>query len=291
MSERETVIYQTPLPKKSKFHEMSDRFQDRQEQLHFPYETLEFDFLAVPLLNLISDQHAGNKFTDYARIEQETDEIIKTPNSYVIMLGDYIDNVNWNPGQLEEMEQTPEQVEYLRSYFDYLASYKKLLVILQGDHDGWLKKAGFDLMAEAAERWNAHASHGVTQVIANVGRQEYRLGLAHQLPGHSMYNRTHPQKRASIFGGLRGADLIASGHNHQKGYSLDYQQEFDGDREVHLLALGSYKSTDGWLAKKGFKKQQPEQMYGAAVKLSADRKQITYFPDIVQANQQHRGED
>lgn len=281
-------IYDTPLPEKDGFHEWSARFQERQEQVHKPHETIELTFLAIPLINFIGDQHVGHPETDYARIEREADEIVKTPNSFVFMMGDYVDNLHWNPGQMDEMEQTPAQVEYIRSYFDYLASYNKLLLIMRGDHDGWMLKAGFDLLTESAERWHAHHAHGITQVKARVGQQEYCIGVAHQLPGHSMYNRLHPQMRAERFGGLRGSDVIVSGHNHQKGYAMDYQQNFDGDREVHYIANGTYKASDSWLAKKGFKRQQPEQMFGSAIRLEAKKKHVTYFSDIIDANESHR---
>ncbi|RLI55097.1 MAG: hypothetical protein DRP09_11085 [Candidatus Thorarchaeota archaeon] len=282
------VVYKTPLPEQGSFHDWSQRFQDRQEVVNQPYQNVEYDFFAPIVINLIADGHIGHPATDYKRLEQEADEIVQTPNSFVFLLGDMINNMNWNPGQMEEMEQTPEQIEYFRSYMDYLASYQKLLLVVRGDHDGWLLKSGFDMLAEASERYGAHATAGVTQVKANVGAQEYKVGVAHQLPGHSMYNKTHPQVRAERFGGLRGADVIASAHNHGKGYSTDWQQNFDGTHQTHYVALGAYKPTDGWLAKKGFKMQDPEQMYGAAVRLDRDSDHIVYYDDILTANKEHR---
>lgn len=283
------VVYNTPLPERGDFKDWSNRFKARQDETGVFRNELEFTFTAPILINLIADMHVGHPTTNYARIEQEADEIVKTANSFVMILGDQINNLNWNPGQMEEMEQPPEQIEYVRSFYEYLATYNKLLLVMQGDHDGWLLKAGFDMLTEVPDHYGAHATHGITQVTANVEEQAYKMGMAHQLPGHSIYNVVHPQMRAERFGGLRGSDIIVSGHNHKKGYATDYQQNFDGTHQVHYIALGPYKETDAWLAKKGFKRQDPTQMFGAAIHLEAEKKHIVYVDDIVEANQRKRG--
>lgn len=243
---------------------------------------LDFTATAPTLLNFIADWHIGHPSTHYDRITQEVEVIAKKRNSFAVLLGDMIDNMNWNPGQFEQIGQAPEQILYFRSLLQFLADKRSLLLYVQGDHDGWLMKAGYDPKQEAIAR-GVHGTNGPTQMTVKYKDGEKRIGVAHQLPGHSVYNPNHPQVRAEreIF---RGADVIVSGHNHRKGNQRIYPNEWEGARPMDLIALGPYKPTDSWLAKKGFKVQEPEQMYGTAITINPGRGEIYVLDDIVKAN-------
>jgi hypothetical protein len=208
----------------------------------------------------------------------------------VVLVGDEIDNLTWNPGQMGEMEQTPEQINYFRALLQYFADNNKLLHRISGDHDGWLMKGGFNLQDEVRDRYKASTSQGPTYLDFKVDGTSYKFFGAHKLPGHSMYNRNHPQMRAERFAGGRGADVVFSGHNHQKGHAEDYAREWPGEPHlVHYIALGPYKQTDEYLAKNGFSRQRSKEMFGSAVKIHPGEKHVIYFEDIIEANKIRKG--
>lgn len=278
------MITETPLPQGWDYKEwgsiMGMAGRDWQET-QSPNK-LDFTTTAPILLNFIADWHIGHPTTHYDRITQEVEVIAKKKNSFAVLLGDMIDNMNWNPGQFEQTGQTPEQVLYFRSLLQFLADKRSLLLYVQGDHDGWLMKAGYDPKQEAIQR-GVHGTNGPTQMNIRYKDGEKKIGVAHQLAGNSIYNPNHPQIRAEreIF---RGADVIVSGHNHRKGNQRQYMNEWEGVKPVDFIALGPYKPTDSWLAKKGYKTQEPEQMYGTTVTIDTRRGEIYVNDDIVKAN-------
>ncbi len=276
------VIYNTPLPTEIGFPQWTEWMIARQDSLWRELTRVEYTFMAPTIINFMGDLHVGHPSTHYSRISEEAEAIKEKPHSFLILLGDLIDGMHWNPGQLEEAEQIPEQVLYVQSLLRYLAEDKKLLLAIQGDHDGWLKKMGWNLYADMA-RYGGHSTNGPTAIEANLGENQYRIGAAHRLPGHSIYNPSHPQMRAEreIF---RGADVVVSGHTHRKGYSRSYITEWDRVYPVDMINVGAYKPTDSWLQKNGFRPQRTEQMYGSAIKIEPGEKHVIVFDDILKAN-------
>lgn len=264
-------------------NEWHQRFQERAAKFPKNQTDVTFTFTTPAMINLLSDLHIGHPTTNYKRIEDEINVISDTENSYVIFVGDLINNMNWNPGQMEEAEQTPQQIGYLKSIIDHFVKKDKLLHAIHGDHDGWLKKSGYDIYGDLAEE-GVSSSNGPTFFHMNVDQQLYEMAGAHQLPGHSIYNPTHPQARAYRFGSMHGADVIFSGHNHKKGVAATFQHELGQPKEVNLVALGPYKEHDDWLAKKGWPEQRPEEMFGVAVYLNALVHQVEVDLDIIKAN-------
>jgi len=284
----------TPLPIERGFKDYhSPRFRQRAEQFkeNFEVPTNHVEIRlpdTVNCINFIPDLHAGSGFTDYERIEQEIDVIMGTPNSYIIFMGDLIDGFFFNSAQMEEMEQTPEQIKYMKALFKHVSSDNRLLAALGGDHDLWPKKMGINPYADFAETYGAHYLQGMSYLTLYVGEQEYHITLAHQLPGSSIYNNTHPQMRAANrHGGAFGSDIVVSAHNHKKGYSRDTVKAFGNKRHnVHYIALGPYKSQDDYSRKNGWVVQQPEEMYGASVILRPDRNEVVYEHSILGAGEE-----
>lgn len=271
-----------PLPKSATYLQVSGQFQERAAQPRTDQENVSFTFFAPTIIALMADLHIGAKDTDYKRIESEVEKIRRTAHMYVILAGDLADNMHWNPGQFEQAEQTPEQLVYLRALLEYLGRDKKLLHSIGGDHEGWMMKQGFDINSEMARHGASH-SRGPTYFDLRVGKNKYAMAGAHQLPGHSIYNVTHPQMRAVRFGSMHGADVVFSGHNHKKGTAMAYQHELGEPQQTHYIALGPYKAHDSWLAKKGWARQKPLEMGGVAVKFGAVGRDITIYEDIQEA--------
>lgn len=281
----------TPLPEKRDFSYWIDRFQTRQEQAletrEFSTNHVEIDFPQTVCLNLIGDVHTGGAYVDYGRLKQEVEAIYNAPNSYVLLIGDLVDGFFWGgESQMQEIEQVPEQVQFTNSLLEYLAERKKLLIGWGGDHDGWAKKMGMSMYTEFADKFHAHYMQGLGFLTAKVDGVKYQISAAHRLPGHSMYNKNHPQVRAERNGGAWGSDVIVSGHTHQKGYSNAGIAEFGGTtRQVHYISVGPYKYTDDYAQKLGFAQQGREELFGSAIILHSDRKKVEYYSDILEANE------
>lgn len=281
--------FETPLPIDKDFNHWSARFRKRQEEYQNDVERVNSVEITLPdtsVINFIGDLHVGSPNVDYDRIAQEIETVVTTSRSYVMLMGDTVDGFFFNPAQMEQMEQPPEQFQYIDSLVSHLADNDKLLVGWSGDHCSWAKKMGNSAYSHFAQRAKAHYMEGLGFVTINIGDHKYRIAGAHRLPGHSMYSKTHPGKRAEKFGGARGADIIVHGHTHQKGYALEPVSEFGGaSRGIHYISVGPYKNTDEYARKLGFSEQSEAQLFGSAVVLEKDRKMITYYDSILEANQ------
>lgn len=275
----------TDMPLTRDFPYWGERFEVRQKQ----YKETEnrskdivIQFDEEPIINIVGDWHTGHPETDHQRINNEVKICLETPNSYMMVFGDGVDGMWWNPGQMEQVEQPPEQYQYLNSIFKALGEKGKLLVVGGGDHDGWAKKMGIDPYAEFSQKYGAYYTQGVACVTLRVGEIDYKLVGAHRLPGFSMYNNVHAEMRLSKE--LQGADIYVGAHNHVKGYSEQDIQQVDGDRLVSFISVGPYKKSDDYSRKKGFVEKSENGMYGCAIKLYKDHRQVKYYSSILEGN-------
>lgn len=280
------VGFDTPLPTDKPFSYWSTRFDRRSAEMQDAKErtqSAEVTFHDTTLLNFIGDIHAGSADTDYKRVEDELTAIVRTPNSYCVLMGDAIDGFFFNPAQMNAAEQVPEQVEYYHSMLRYLGDHKKLIAGWGGDHDGWAAKMGVSANARFARETGAYYMNGVGFVTAHLPNIDYRIMGAHRLPGFSMVNNAHPPMRAAKE--TQGADIVVSGHTHQKAVTQQPQKMFGGHaRVITYLSVGPYKRTDDYSQKLGFADQPSEALYGASVILSKDRKYVAPYYDILEAH-------
>ena len=276
---------ETPLPEKKEWPYWSERFIKRQEQYReVVYNKERHVEITIPehsLLSFIGDGHPGHPWTFHERIKAEIDLILNTPNSYIFLGGDMIDGYFFNPAQFEQIEQAPEQVAYMKSMIEALGQEGKLLVAWSGDHDGWSKKMGIDPYAEFANEVKSYFMHGVGFITLKNGDNITRITAAHQLPGHSIYNKAHPAIRASRE--IQGADWYVNFHTHKKAHLEQGVDLFGGDaRWVHALSCGPYKASDEYSRKKGWMHQNPKEMFGFSFIL--DGEDNAYCRDIVKAH-------
>lgn len=288
----ELPVMETPVPLKKDFKYWDDRFTERQKQYNEVAEVVnshvEISFPRTICLNFIGDLHIGGSNVDYERISQEAEVIVNNPESYVMAMGDLIEGFFWNPAQSEQIEQVPEQYKYMRELLKYYADHKKLLIGWTGDHDNWVKKMGIGAYSDFSEFTGGHLMSGVGYATLNVGKQTYKITGAHRFPGNSIYNKNHPGKRSLVFGGSRGSDIVVSAHTHGKGHTQDSLTGFGGVAEdVHIINIGPYKWNDGYAQKLGLTPiaNGVGQMYGSAVILNSNNKDIRYYNDILKANE------
>jgi hypothetical protein len=277
----------TELPLVRDFRYWGDRMVERQKVYQEVTERLDkctINFDDDVVINLMSDLHVGAIETDYQRIQDEITAIVDNPRGYLMLMGDAVDGFFFNPAQFEQIEQAPEQFAYLKSMMTFLGEKGKLLVGWGGDHDGWIKKMGIDPYVLFSRTCGAYYMQGVGYVTINVGEQEYKIVGAHRIPGHSMYNNSHPEMRLARE--VQGGDIYVAGHTHKKGHSEQAVANFDNSdsKNVHYISLGPYKASDEYAKKKGFPKQGKAEMFGCAIELKKDSKQVIYHSSILDAN-------
>lgn len=278
------MITDMPLTRDNKY--WGERFETRRKQYKendIRKNNVEISFNEEPIINFMGDLHIGSPETDYQRINNEVEIISQTPNSYLMVLGDTVDGFFFNPAQFEQVEQAPEQFEYINSIFTRLGKEKKLLVAFSGDHCTWVKKSGSDPYAEFSQKFGAYYMSGVGFINLKVGEIDYKFVGAHRLPGFSMYNNAHAEMRLSK--DIQGADIYLGAHTHAKGYIQQEVQQFGGEsRLVNFISVGPYKSGDDYSRKRGFPNKTENGMYGCAIKLYKDHRQVKYYSSILEAN-------
>lgn len=272
------------------FNYWSERFINRSdifdETPRVDSHYIKFEFKDKILLNFSGDKHIGSPYVDYERIRDEASVEAKTPNSYHVEMGDIVDGFFFNPAQMEQIEQPPEQFKYAKSLLKYYGENKKLLVGVGGDHDLWAEKYGNSFYDDFKNDTGGIYMHGVSFLEFKVGSQTYKITVAHRTPGNSMYNKTHGAMRL-YKDSSEGSDIVVTAHNHQKGHTRQAIREFGGiSRMVDYVSVGAYKSEDDYSRKMGFGIQAPEEMFGCSIVLYPDKKLVRYYDDIIMANKE-----
>jgi len=253
--------------------EMSPR-ADREVKIHFP---------RTSILNITGDWHYGHPNCNEDRIKQEMEVIKNTPDSYFAFTGDLVHGIFWGgTGSSEQSATLDEQRLFLAALFD--STKGKVLLGISGEHDSkWAAKSGADPYFDFSERTGAPYIRGIAEVEMTVGEQSYKMVNQHRARGHSMYNKDHPTTRQSRFD-LQGADIYTSNHNHRKKVAQEAIRVFGGARMITHGASGAYVSGDEFGDRSGFPKLKPEEMYGIAIRVHADRQLVEIEYDIIEAH-------
>ena len=110
---------------------MIEQFINRQEQLGQPSSDLKYYFPNEPIINFMSDLHLGGD-CDYTRVQNELNTICNKKDSFVILDGDIIDAFCFQPAQMEQIEQVPQQIKLAKEIIDKLTQANRLLAVIHG---------------------------------------------------------------------------------------------------------------------------------------------------------------
>lgn len=222
----------------------------REEFEGLPEEiTLEIESKEPIIIATLGDIHAGGKELDYELLREDVRFIAAHPNAYAILGGDLIDGFFFNPAQDQQVASWNEQRMFIRSILDELDG--KILFFIEGDHDMWAGKMGGTIYDQIRDEFGAEVVRGSTRVNLHLPDVHYKMVAAHQLPGHSIYNDTHPEIRESKFG-TQGADIYIGFHTHKKAIHKQVIQTFDECKEQLFVSSGPYKYSDDYSKKKGW---------------------------------------
>lgn len=255
-------IQETPLPQQRDFEWwQQEMIQRRDTRMEFEGRPRHIE-VAIPTeipiaVAMMGDQHLGGMYHDYELLGQHVELISEHPLIYVALGGDIVNGMFWNPGQDQELDSFWEQVAHARAMMDKMGP-DKILWALEGDHDMWAGKNGITMYHDFLQRYRSHLLRGPSRVELLVGDQNYRIVTAHQFPGHSIYNKSHPAVRAGRE--LQGADVYVGYHTHDKGHSNQPVREFDGVKNQYFIMPGPYKYSDEYALKKGYAQQERDQL-------------------------------
>lgn len=181
-------------------------------------------------------------------------ELAGRPNVYGVCVGDKANN--W-VGRLmrEYAEQHTTKSDARRLAHWYLAeSGVNWLFHVLGNHDAWNEgECIYDLLNVDGHyfvNWDA-------RVELRAGNDRWRVHVAHDFKGNSIYNKTHGPSRAAMFSG--GAELYVCGHKHTFG-TQSFEIEETG-KLIHAIRARGYKDFDTYALTNGF----PQGAHGAAV--------------------------
>ena len=200
----------------------------------------------------IGDLHLGSYFCNVKEVKRKFEEIKNTPNMYVVLMSNLIDNAmpSQFPSNMLVNNLTPDkQVLVMRKMLEELNEKGKILgAVTSPCHEGWTwKHTGQDINA-LLFRFEGRKF----PVLQNGGRltikfpkQEYVGFLYHQVgPFESNFNRTHALKQLNRLGNLMEADFSFGGHRHVAASETSWEGNGERRKLVAYIRTGSEKGTD-----------------------------------------------
>lgn len=169
-------------------------------------------------LMALGDTHIGSIATDHGLLESITDEILSTPNLYVVLLGDILDMAVKLRGVAEVQGSVlPSELQYV-----YAASWlaeiaPRVLCATWGNHDVDREEAllGSSRLAAIYADKNVAYSNGIAHVDLILGEATYPLALSHTFRGRSIYNPVHGAQRYATLTPSRS--IVMAGDSHVPG--------------------------------------------------------------------------
>jgi len=202
----------------------------------------------------IGDPHVDDDGCNWPLLRQHI-ELAKLPNVYSVNIGDTTNN--WS-GRLERLysyqESSVATAHKLAKWFMCEAGITWLCWIF-GNHDQW---------GHGAEILNAMNTDGIVMedwqaritVTFETGF-ELPIWIAHDFPGHSMWNSMHGALKAAKMRG--GAKIYACGHKHT--WAVQHEEAPDNGEVTWLLRARGYKYMDHYADTRMY----PQGKYGATI--------------------------
>lgn len=166
----------------------------------------------------LSDTHIGSWATDYKLFEAMTQEIIDTPEFFVILLGDLLNMAIKlrSVAEIHDDALTPgDQFDVLESWLGDIGH--KVLAATWDNHavEREEKQAGSSTMARILSRRVIYHK-GIGHLDIAVGEQVYKVAVSHHFQGTSIYNPVHGAQRYLIMQ-APDREIAACGDSHVPG--------------------------------------------------------------------------
>lgn len=244
-------------------------------------QRIEFDSPTICLV-AVADLHFGGPGVDYPRAFAEAELIADMPNTWLITVGDMVDN--FIVGKLVQQRlkaefSIAEEWALVRRYLRIVAD--KLILAVAGNHDQWtMAMSGLDYFGDVLEQLdqNQRCIYNRHRALAEIVVDGWPLlaRVQHKWRGSSIYNPTHGIERAAKFD--HPFDLGLGAHIHRGGLA---RQFICRGRTAMALLAGTYKRVDDYALQQGF--AQPNEAVAVAVILDAETHTMTGYNSLERA--------
>jgi hypothetical protein len=196
------------------------------------------------------DVHFGNVGTDVARVFAEHDLIKSMPNTYLISMGDLLDNfIIGNLRGVHAKSRSSISDQWALAEVLLRSMEDKLIGVVGGNHEAWSNLlSNVDVLSKIVPKGPLYDSDEI-RVTLKVGPHEYRVRARHKWKGYSMFNPTHGQEKSEKFD-ARGFDIFIGAHTHQGSMAREFITG-DGERKL-AIQTGAYKMFDEYARTEGF---------------------------------------
>lgn len=221
-----------------KGQELFSKARSHQDRALFSIETDEPIYVMA-----IGDAHFGSWGTDYEVLKRITDEILNTPNLYVILLGD-LAQMSIKLRNVLEVSDNALPPKYQMMLLDsWLSEISHKVICSTWDNHAVMREeavTGYSRYAQIFERHHIYFN-GIGHLDLGVGEQIYKIALAHFFRGYSIENPCH--------GGMRymrrmaqDREIAMAGDSHNPGL-IKY---VDGDRVRCVVNSGTAQTNSGY---------------------------------------------
>lgn len=204
-------------------------------------------------ISFVADQHIGSDGSDYDRMFREAELIAKTPNLYVIQVGDLIDNfivTKLLKLRLQTSFTIPEEWSVANYYLTLIGP--KLLAMAGGNHDAWTTAmAGVDQLRQTLKLIRPEALYHTDELAVKiqVGDLAIAARIRHKWRFSSVYNPTHGIERSFERDQAIPFMLGVGAHTHISGLARQFNA---GGKTGLAVICGTYKFHDSFATTQGF---------------------------------------
>lgn len=229
------------LPHLKGLQEVVKKGKDSQDQARW---TINADSITVVF---VGDLHMGSWATDYDLLKEVTDEIIQTPNLYVVLLGDLLQMSIKLRGVLEVSDNLLPPKWQMRFLESWLLEIKHKVIASTWDNHSVMREENATGFSQYANIFSKHVIYhdNIGHLDIQVKDQLYKLAVAHFFRGRTMYNPCHGQMRYMRMT-ANDREIAAAGDTHVPGI-LQYEE---GGK--HRIALNCGSIQNGGFGKRFF---------------------------------------
>jgi hypothetical protein len=261
------------------WREWTDHLERTQELYAKAAQTQSFASIELPgkapaCILPWSDLHWGGRGVDYKIFRKSTEEILKTPNLYLALVGDLLEFAIKLRSVAEvcaQMVGPDKQVQFLEDWLDEIKP--KLILATWCNHgvEREEKQSGVSLIKKMLAA-RTIMFDGIGHADISVGKQAYKFAFSHKFRGYSYMNAAHAGARYMRFQGI-DREIAVMGDIHQPIFSHYY----DGNVERLSMVAGTLNVSSSYANRYFSIFTQP---YYPVVELSHERHEFTPFKSL-----------
>jgi hypothetical protein len=232
------------------------------------------------LASFWGDLHLGNAKTDHARFLRMVRTIQRTPNTFVALGGDEVDNAFiFREGGRTDVLTEQLQGEVCATALKDLDDAGKILFIGTGNHNffvsNWYDAYGDEFKAPIL-------GPNTGECDLHVNDEEYKIAEFHKISmGNSTMSPFLREQRAIEYW-YPDADIVAGFHTHRKAIG-QYNIGLDGHKKLRtLIEAGTMKPDEDFQRREGNMRMAQFDYTGAGVLLNPDKHEVIPFYDMDQ---------